>query len=441
MPLSLAFTLHVHVAYLTERGARHLTPQNAPALMLYPSTTRDASDEEYDDITLSNLFEEDDADEPTPPQRQVKKEENHDDEASRVLLLCLTGHLDRTFMERWSTALDSRFGSFWHDNTRFCTYTATFLLASGYLMLCAPTAVVLVYLFFRAHDDGAYFWLWHSSLALLTSFVLLRVYAHALYKLHYFSSVENQVAYNVNTQLATFFKQYPSTRMKPYAFTVPKTTIARLFLQQHQLTFTTLTYRAPTAENILIPSACEAVDTLRAKSNSRRFVNIVIVTTAGNPEHMCTLYNFFIRSAFHAILSPDKTLVLCVWGHKRTRFRVPMHSNPPFQNHSLTLLPLVFTVHATTSPSFHHDDDEQQPTTPVQQSYLQPLLGDPLRRYNRAFRKPLGNKNIKTFYRRLSEMFFHHPPTTTPYYDSFLSRTPLTTFYDSEAAVVHSRDG
>ena len=430
MPLLLAFTLHVHIAYLTERGARHLTPQNAPAIMLYPNTT---PDEEYD-ITLSKLFEED-SDPPQYTTKQVKEEEDNDDEASRVLLLCLTGNLDRTFMERWSTALDSRFGSFWHDNTRFCTYTATFLLASGYLMLCAPTAVVLVYLFFRAHADGAYFWLWHSSLALLASFVLLRVYAHALYKLHYFSSVENQVAYNVNTQLATFFKQYPTTRMKPYAFTVPRTTIARLFLQQHQLTFTTLTYRAPSAENILIPSACEAVDTLRAKSNSRRFVNIVIVTTAGNPEHMCTLYHFFIRSAFHAILSPDKTLVVCVWGHRRTRFRVPMHSNPPFQNHSLTLLPLVFTVNAT-SGSFH--DDDEQPTTPVQQPYLQPLLGDPTRRYNRAFRKNSGNKNNKPFYRRLSELFFHHPPTTTPYYDSFLSRTPLTTFYDSEAAV--SRD-
>jgi hypothetical protein len=353
------------------------------------------------------------------------------EEASRVLLLCLTGNLDRTFMERWSAALDSRFGSFWHDSTRFCTCSAVFLLASGYVLLCVPTALVFIYLFFQA--QAPFFWLWHSSLVLVASFVLFRMYSYMLYKLHYFSSVENKVAYNVNTQLATFFKQYPTTSMKPYAHAVPKVTIARLFLQAHQLTFTTLTYRAPSAENVLIPSACEAVDTLRAKNNSRRFVNIVVITTAGNAAHMGILYDFFIRSALHAILSPDKTLLVCVWGHKRTRFRVPMYSEPPFQNHSITLLPLVFTVDAM-SDSFHHEEEEHTPPPPAPPYLLQPLLGEP-RRHNRAYRKTTKSKSV---YRRFSEIFFSHPPSTMPYQ---ARSSPVTNASDSEGAAHDSSHG
>ena len=376
--MSLVF-LHVHVAYLTEIGMRCLTPDNAPIAMLYP---------------------------PSHPE----------EEANRVLLLCLTGHLDRPFMERWTSALDSRFGCFWHDTPNICTCASLSLLGGGYLVLCFPTALVLIFLF-QTHP--IYFWLWHSSLVLLISFVLFRVYTFALYKLHYFSVVENQVAFNVNMQLATFFKQYPATRMKPYARVVPQFTMARLFLEAHQLTFTTLLYKPSTTEAVLIPSACEAVDALRAKRNSRRFVNMVIISTAGIPEHMQILYDFFIRSSLHAILSPDKSLLICIWTHSHTKFSIPIRqSAPAYQNHNLTMLPLMFTIQHDIVPTEAQADHIM--ATPV--TAIPPLIMSPP--HNRHYR---AASRFRTFYRRVSDIFFFNPPTITPY-QRFMDLSMHSTF-------------
>jgi hypothetical protein len=383
--------LHIHVARLTQRGARHLTPQNAPSTLLYPPRYLDEEDAENNDDYCYRM----------PRNLYTTRETKMDDielmaPQPRVLLLCLTGHVDRTFMERWTASLDSRFGSFWRDQTRFSSLKAILLLACGYLVICLPCAFVLIYLF-QTHTN---FWLWNSGLVMVGSFVLFRVYSFGLYKLHYFSTIENRVAFNINTQLATFFKQYAVCSMKPYSKPVPSFTVARLFLDSHQLTFTTLTYQAPKDEAVLIPSACEAIDTLRAKRNSKCFVNIVIVTTAGNAEHMQSILEFCIRSTYQAYLSPDKTLLLCVWGHKR--ISMPMHLNPVLRNDCVTLMPLVFTIPAIASvvdrrPSAVVDF----PPTTMLTTHLLP--------HNRAFRKVAI---ARPFYRRFSEVLFSNPPIT-----------------------------
>ena len=327
MPLRL----HVHVARITADGKKRLRP-------------------ELDPHPLLRFL--------TPAHTSVDGEDE-----SRAFLLCLTGDINRPFMQRWTQALDSCFGSFWRDATTYDT-KAVLILAWGYLCICLPLTLTSGYILnlpelllhatptanaaptanantananttptannANNNTDGCGPPVGSVLVLLLLLFsislLFFRGFWHMACKHHYFSAVENGFAFNVNSQVASFFKQYRVRSMKPYADRVPTITLARLFVDTHQVTFTMLCYHVPLELSLLIPTACEAIDTLRAKRKSKIFINMIVCVAPddSSPPTMTTLLDFFTASGFLAILSPDASMLVCVWGLKGAH--ITMHT-------------------------------------------------------------------------------------------------------------------
>ena len=359
-----SLNVHVHIARITSEGKRHL--------LCLPRAGRDDDNDERRGGCETELFE---------THRCMLTTQNDDDEDDEVtsaeptmLLLCLTGHIDRPFMQRWTHALDSRYGSFWNDATVYDT-KAVCILALGYFGLCLPMALLLGYvllLYFwgvEVGEQAGSMGVWQGSAVSILSLCFLRLYWHLALVHHFFSKVENRFAFNVNSKLATFFKQSTAYPMKSYADQVPHITISRLFIESHRITFTALCYHVPLEDALLIPTACEAIDTLRAKNNSRIFINIIVCvapTGDGDDSRMQRLLAFFIASGFYAVLSGDGTVLVCVWGQKHQRnielhyiHQQPHdHTNPYY-----TLLPLAFTVPSLTENELSSSAPIHEPPT------------------------------------------------------------------------------
>jgi hypothetical protein len=173
--------------------------------------------------------------------------------------------------------------------------------------------------------------------------------------------------------MASFFKQYRAYPMKPYASIVPRVTITRLFIESHKITFTTLSYHVSSNANLLIPTACEAIDTLRAKKNAKIFINLIVVASL-HPEQassMHALLAFFTASGFHALLAPDASLLACMWGRA---FKTPVHTRDSTAA-SDAQLSLVFTVpHASAEPEL---ELAAAPQTHRNANSMSPLLEPP----------------------------------------------------------------
>ena len=154
-----------------------------------------------------------------------------------LLLLCGTT-LTRALLQQWNRNLNCRYASHWRDTTNLCSPTAQLILCFGYLLMCLPCAAIAVYYVvyrpqhpddFPTHFHTNTLMLYVGLIALL-SLLLLRAYAYTLYAHHFFSSLENNVAYNVHTASVSFFKQYGAFSMKRYAARVPLVTITRAFI-------------------------------------------------------------------------------------------------------------------------------------------------------------------------------------------------------------------
>ena len=258
------------------------------------------------------------------------------DDHSEVLLLCLTGKaLDRPFMQRWSHSLDSRYGSFWKDRTVY-DCRASLLLIVAYVFLCLPCSFALTYM-----ARGP---LWCGAIiSILLQLALWRILlAH-----HYFSKIENQFAFNVNTQIASFFKQYSACSMKPYGELVPYVTISRMFVDSLKITFTVLCYHAPSDTSLIIPTACEAIDRLRANKHTNFFINLIVVCSEKN-ESTQALHDFFTASGFCSAVAIDKSILICSWGRKNG-CTIRMQTLPEIEDLDYNLLPITFTVDHTTT--------------------------------------------------------------------------------------------
>ena len=254
--------------------------------------------------------------------------------------------LTRPLTQQWSATLDCRYACHWRDSTDLCTPTALLLLSLGYLGLCLPCAALAVFIFiYSSPYPPSTAVLLYAGLIFLLSLLLFRAYAYALYTHRFFSTLQNKVAFNVHTPSVSFFKQYAAFTMKPYAARVPLVTITRAFV--NHITLTTLSYHLlPHQSHLLLPTACEAIDTLRAKKTSSLFINLIIITPAHDNTlaSMQTLHAFFLASGLQAFLTSDLLLV-CAWGSvPATTYEAPL------------LLPLLF--------EFPHDicnqEDEQQ---------------------------------------------------------------------------------
>ena len=291
------------------------------------------------------------------------------DDHSDVLLLCLTGQaLDRPFMQRWTRNLDSRYGSFWKDATVY-DCRALRLLLLGYILLCAPCSLAVAYL------AG-----WHLAYSLIVSLGLILLLWRSLLAHHYFSKVENQFAFNVNTQMASFFKQYPAYPMKPYGKLVPHVTVSRMFVDNLKVTFTTLCYHTPRDTSLLIPTACEAIDTLRGKKNTSFYINLIVVS-GDSIESMQALHAFFTASGFRATLAIDCSLLVCAWG-RRHGCTISMQSLAEVEDIDYHLLPITFTVDAAKG-----DVAVEPPPQPQPPHCMSPLVCRP--HYSRSMRSSM----------------------------------------------------
>jgi len=287
------------------------------------------------------------------------------DDHSDVLLLCLTGEaLDRPFMQRWSRNLDSRYGSFWKDMTVYDCKGMS-LLVIGYVILCVPTSLAIAYL--------ARCPLWYC--VFMSLFLMLLLW-RSLLAHHCFSKVENQFAFNVNTQMASFFKQYAAYPMKPYGKFVPHITISRMFVDSLKITLTVLCYHAPRDAALLIPTACEAIDKLRANKHTKFNINLIVVCSE-RIESTQELHEFFAASGFCVASAIDKSLLVCAWGRKHG-FTISMQTLPEVENLDFHILPLTFTVDDATI------DNAPMPIEHIPPHPMAPLVCRP--HYSRSMR-------------------------------------------------------
>ena len=283
-----------------------------------------------------------------------------------LLLLCMTGAVSRMFMHHWNHTIDWHHGSFWNDVIVY-DMKAVALLIAGYVCLCLPVAWLACFIVVHVClEDQQLLGAWpdkndsiiiiqNIAVSIISLVMWIFVWRWML-RHHYFSHIENNFAFNANSQITSYFKQHRLYSMKHYSEQVPSVTLVRMFLEIHKLTLTMLCYHVPLDPTILISTACEAIDTLRGKKNSTTFANVILcVATSSTGHHMAIIQDFFIKSGFNAVLTPDSRLLMCTWASSM----VQITPAPVVLSVYYTLLPFEISFcHPTTSAVVVVEEEE-----------------------------------------------------------------------------------
>ena len=386
-----------------------------------------------------------------------------------LLLLCMTGAIDPSFMHHWRQGLSGAYCCVWNLISKYQTSSMLLLLA-GYTSVCFPVSFFIFHLlfgFFETLPSASFVrmrqdWIFlHSIGVSMLSFVFFRIFWHYLKTHHYFSHVENRFVFNINSQLASYFKQSPTFYMKPYAAHVPQVSIARFFLDVPKLTITLLCYHIPSDDNnnMLIPTACEAIDTLRAKTTTSRFLNIIwcvgTPTTTTNPAKMHTLCKFFLDSGFSARISDDNDgcFLVCTWASYSdpplfvldTHDGSSSHSNNSTLYYTMVSFPIQFIQPSSSSSSPHTPTTATPPviissnttttTTTTTPKLLLSLFSHPsppsYTFYSSHRAPPPKTKSIITKWftkQMLRRLFFQRFTNNNPYhtFDNHLQNVPFS---------------
>jgi hypothetical protein len=308
-----------------------------------------------------------------------------------MLLLCLIGTLEVSFLERWTRNLPSTYACFYRIIARYWHWKAWLIWALLYVTLSVPCSLLTLQfmLFLRVAWTGlmepvpiVFFsantlpdiWLLHALSIFLLSIFYFRLLSHWVTRQHryLFEQVENRVAFNVNSCLSPFFRQHTAIPMKKYGSTVPLMTFARLSLPYPKAFLHLLVYHLPADDALLLPTACEALDALRARAHPGSSYSHMVVCIGTPPIRIHALKAFFLASEYQVFLPADASFCVCHWTAP-TRDLTVLSLSHVHDERALTpyytLLPLHFSFTVCSESS---DSDLDEPAIPSVLPHIKP---------------------------------------------------------------------